>query len=294
MLIYNAMRVAAILHNRLLIFDGYDKFDGESCDTDEDEPENPVAPSPEVPDDFDATEGAVAAGEAAPGVLTQHPLGSQENPIPFSQGNYWPLKHALMKHLSYAYTQGKLSWPKHFSKVQKLDMPLLTRALARADHFSRSHFRIAPSILRRRHLTSGQYTEGIGNGLFALKKFKPGDHLLNFVGDTITNQQYITRTEAGRGGYILANSLATYFLDCFDHARNGTCWASMANSPYGCRVPGSTSMVTANAQLVVFAHGNHNYTWSIKAIKPIERGQEVLMNYGARYQYPSHYGPALL
>jgi hypothetical protein len=34
--------------------------------------------------------------------------------------------------------------------------------------------------------------------------------------------------------------------------------------------------------------------WSIKAIKPIERGQEVLMNYGARYQYPSHYGPALL
>ena len=33
---------------------------------------------------------------------------------------------------------------------------------------------------------------------------------------------------------------------------------------------------------------------AIKAIKPIERGQEVLMNYGARYQYPSHYGPALL
>ena len=129
--------------------------------------------------------------------------------------------------------------------------------------------------MRRRHLTTGQYTEGIGNGLFALKK--PGDHLLNFVGDTITNQQYISRTEAGRGGYILANSLATYYLDCFDHARNGTCWESMANSPYDCRVPGSTSMVTANAQLVVFAHGNHCYTWSIKAIKPIERGQEVLI-----------------
>ena len=143
MLIYNAMRVAAILHNRLLIYDGCDK---EKCDPDADEPENPVAPAPEVPDDFDATEGALAAGEAAPGVLTQHPLASQENPIPFSQGNYWPLKHALMKHLSYAYTQGKLSWPKHFSKVQKLDMPLLTRALARADHLSRSHFRIAPSF----------------------------------------------------------------------------------------------------------------------------------------------------
>ena len=61
-------------------------------------------------------------------------------------------------------------------------------------------------------------------------------------------------------------------------------------------VPGSTNMVTANAQLlVIFAHGNHNYAWlSIKAVKPIERGQEVLINYRSRYQYPSHYGPALL
>ena len=59
------MRVAAILHNRLLIYDGCDKFDWEKCDPDADEPENPVAPAPEVPDDFDATEGAVAVGESA-------------------------------------------------------------------------------------------------------------------------------------------------------------------------------------------------------------------------------------
>ena len=78
MLIYNAMRVAAILHIRLLIYDGYDKFDWETCDPDA---ENPVAPTPdEMPDDFDATEGAVAGGESsAPGVLSQHHLGSQEN-----------------------------------------------------------------------------------------------------------------------------------------------------------------------------------------------------------------------
>ena len=213
MLIYNAMRVAAILHNRLLIHDGYDKFDWGKCHPDEDEPqETPAAPS-EVPDDFESVEGTVAQVE--PGVLSQHPLGSQENPIPFSQGNYWPLKHALMKHLAYAYTQGKLSWPKHFSKDQKLDMPLITRALARADQFSRNHFRIAPSTLRRRHQRTGNFTEGIGNGLFALKKFKPGDHLLNFVGITINKQQYLLRTENNRGGYILSNVNETYhFLRC--------------------------------------------------------------------------------
>ena len=294
MLIYNAMRVAAILHNRLLVYDGYDKFDWEKCHPDEDEPQEvPVQPAPE-PDDFESTEGAVSAAESENGILSQQPLGSQENPIPFSQGNYWPLKQALIKHLSYAYTQGKLSWPKHFSKGQKLDMPLLTRALARADQFSRNQFRIPPSSLRRRHPTTGSFTEGIGNGLFALKKFKPGDHLLNFIGQTINKQQYIVRTVAGRGGYILSNATETYYLDCFDTARAGTCWASMANSPYGCRVVDSTSMVTANAHLVIFAHGNNHYTWSIKAIRPIERGQEILMRYGSKYEYPSHYGPALL
>ena len=44
----------------------------------------------------------------------------------------------------------------------------------------------------------------------------------------------------------------------------------MANSPYGCRVVDSTSMVTANAHLVIFAHGKNRYTLSIKAIRPTE------------------------
>ena len=239
-------------------------------------------------------DGEVADNTVVAAVLTQHPVGSQENPIPWSQGNYWPLKHALIKNLTYAYTQGKLAWPKHFTKFQKNKMPLLTRALARVDQLSRTAFRVGPSTLRRRHPISNAHTETIGNGLFALKKFKPGDQLLNFVGDIICRTEYRNRTLMGRGGYILANRSESTYLDCFDQARTNTCWASMTNSPYGCRVAGTNTAAVANAKLIIFAHGNNQYTWSLKAVAPIPRGQEILLNYGPAYQYPNHYGSALL
>ena len=294
MLIYKAFQVAAILHNRLLLYDGYDKFDWENCDPDEEEPQEEYAPAFTEQEYDNEEDGEIIEEPIVPGTLTQHPVGSQENPIPWSQGNYWQLKHALMKHLSFAYTQGKLAWPKHFSKFQKRKMPLLTKALSRVDQLSRTHFRIAPSTMRRRNSVTSAYSETIGNGLFSQKKFKPGDHLLNFVGNVISKTEYVRRTEIGRGGYILANRNETCFLDCFDQARTNTCWASMANSPYGCHVAGTNIAATANARLVTFAHGNGTYTWSLKAILPIPRGQEILFNYGRNYIYPTQYASALL
>lgn len=105
--------------------------------------------------------------------------------------------------------------------------------------------------------------------------------------------QYAQRTREGRGGYILSNHSETVFLDCFDTARRQECWASMANCPYGCRYENGAA-VTANAKCIVFAHGNNQYTWSLKATKPIKSGQEIVFNYGRNYKYPDHYGPAHL
>ena len=294
-LIYNAVRVAAILHNRLLLHDGYDKFNWEGCNPEDEEPLREGAPAT-VAVEAEQVEGEVLGDPTAelPGVLTQQPQGSQDNPIAFSQGNYWPLKKALMKHLTYAYVSGKLQWPSSFSSFRKKKMPLLTRALCRADQMSRVHFRVQPSKLRRRHPATGAFTEEIGNGLFAMTRFKPGEHLINFIGDIINRQQYLQRTLAGRGGYILSNRSESVFLDCFDQARNGMCWASMVNSPYGCRFVNTYTAPTANATLVIFAAGNNRYTWSLKAIKSIGRGEEIFFNYGAAYVFPAHYGPALM
>ena len=190
--------------------------------------------------------------------------------------------------------QGKLCWPRHFTKFQKEKMPLLTRALSRVDQLSRTLFFVGPSKLRRRNPVTNAFTETIGNGLFAQQKFVPGDHLLNFVGTTINKQEYLRRTEIGRGGYILANRNETVYLDCYDQARSNTCWASMANSPYGCHFVGTTSLVVPNAKLVIFPQGSGNYIWSLKAIKSISRGQEIVVSYGKDYVYPNHYGPALM
>jgi hypothetical protein len=261
-LIYHTVRVAAILHNRLLLYDGYDQFDWESCNPDDEEAEEPIIQQPAV-----IAEEALLTGElveevpaaVTPGVLTPQPLGSQDNPIPFSQGNYLQLKGALKKHLSYSFMQGKLCWPRHFTKFQKEKMPLLTRALSRVDQLSRTLFFVGPSKLRRRNPVTNAFTETIGNGLFAQQKFVPGDHLLNFVGTTINKQEYLRRTEIGRGGYILANRNETVYLDCYDQARSNTCWASMANSPYGCHFVGTTSLVVPNAKLVIFPQGSGNY-----------------------------------
>lgn len=195
MLVYNMLRVAAILHNRLLAYDGYDEFDWENCNPDEEEPEedresNHETDGDDDDDDDDDDEDELDELAEQPGQLTQHPLGSQQNPMPFSQANHLPLKEALIKNLSYAYTHGKLEWPKHFTMQQRSSLPLLTRALRRTDLDSRVNFRVAPSTLRRRDAQTGLFTAPIGNGLFANKKFKPGDHLINFVG-TIINRYNI-------------------------------------------------------------------------------------------------------
>ena len=68
----------------------------------------------------------------------------------------------------------------------------------------------------------------------------------------------------------------------------------MANSPYGCHIAGTNTAAVAYAKVIIFAHGQNQYTWSLKAIRPIPRGQEILLNYGPAYQFPNHYGPALL
>jgi hypothetical protein len=80
--IYNAFRVAAIFHNRLLEYDGYDEFDWESCDPESEEPEEEIIRRQDDIAEGDLREFPFGEGEQAI-PLTQGAIGSQENPIPF-------------------------------------------------------------------------------------------------------------------------------------------------------------------------------------------------------------------
>jgi hypothetical protein len=285
-LISNAMRVAAILHNRLLAFDDYLEFDWNECDPDGLEPFEFEALN-NLPS---LTSTTVAAIETfRPQLLTQHPVGSQENPIQLNPGHYEMLKNSLIKNLSYAYNNCRLEWPKHFTTTQKENLPLLERAIHRTTALTRILFRVAPSNLRRRNATTLQFTEPIGNGLFATRTFRPGEHIIHFIGEIINRQELQERTAAGRGGYILANRGETQFLDCYETAQSGRCLASMANSPLGCRFAGENGpKASANSKLVVSMYSQELNLWSLKARKTIKEGEEILFRYSRNYVFPEH------
>ena len=49
----------------------------------------------------------------------------EELPNAMREQQQWVFTDALRKHLSYAYSNGQIQWPKRFTNFQKKSMPLL-------------------------------------------------------------------------------------------------------------------------------------------------------------------------
>jgi len=69
----------------------------------------------------------------------------------------------------------------------------------------------APSGLRKYDRTTRQYSERIGFGLFCSKDIPKGQRIAVFNGEVITEEEYITRTNAGFGGYIIQLRLRIHY-----------------------------------------------------------------------------------
>jgi hypothetical protein len=159
------VRVAAILHNRLLKYDNFDKLDWEKMDPNGEEyfedkddasaaddggedddssavvevEEEPVSEfsCQELPDvqDLPAVENNNNAEDPIfPEVQpATNPLDNQmadveeveELPDSMREQQQWVFKDSLRKHLSYAYSNGQIQWPKRFTSFQKDTMPIL-------------------------------------------------------------------------------------------------------------------------------------------------------------------------
>ena len=159
------VRVAAILHNRLLKYDNFDKLDWEKMDPngeeyfeDEDDAsaaddggevddssavveveEEPVSEfsCQKLPDvqDLPAVENNNNAEDPIfPEVQpATNPLENQmadveeveELPNSMRGQQQWVFKDSLRKHLSYAYSNGQIQWPKRVTNFQKDAMPIL-------------------------------------------------------------------------------------------------------------------------------------------------------------------------
>ena len=139
---HNAVKICAILHNRLKKYDNMLDFDWGNIDpnTAVDDlvdkylasrmtpPESDIRLDPDIPEPSqDTTSSSISwySPEMVPSTLPVLEIEEEDDTINFSNSNYKILKRALIKHFQYAYTNGNIYWPKQFSKMQKKKMPLL-------------------------------------------------------------------------------------------------------------------------------------------------------------------------
>jgi hypothetical protein len=140
--IHNAVKICAILHNRLLEYDNMLDFDWENIDANTalddlvdkflastiTPPEPVIMLDPDLPEpsqDTSSSDLSLHSPEVIPSTLPVMEGEEVDDAINFSNSNHIILKRALIKHFQYAYTNGNIHWPKQFSKNQKKKMPLL-------------------------------------------------------------------------------------------------------------------------------------------------------------------------
>ena len=150
-----AVQVASILHNQLLKYDNYDKLDWakmdpngeeyfeddeastEDKDADGSSEEESIISMVEQPvnalvyqdlpgvQDLPSADNSSAADPLFPSIQpATYPLENQmadvkeveELPNPMREQQQWVFKDSLRKHLSYAYSNGQIEWPKRFSR----------------------------------------------------------------------------------------------------------------------------------------------------------------------------------
>ena len=136
--IANVVKVCAILHNRLLEYDGMLDFDWDNIDDSNDNDDDLLAdqalldilvPLPEWPPyvdpDLPAPSQMGDQANAVP-VPSTMPIPASNNDVPvddeinfFANSNHTILKASLIKHITYAYTNGQLHWPKTFPSIRR-------------------------------------------------------------------------------------------------------------------------------------------------------------------------------
>ena len=113
-----------------------------------------------------------------------------------------------------------------------------------------------------------------GDGLYALKKFKPGDKILDYTGEVLNLEQRNKRYGTSPSDYAPygLETKSTPPVKIVDAACK-RCAAAYANDRRG-----QPPQVVNNAKLAT-----HQGKGSLKAIKNINPGQEIYVGYGPAY-----------
>jgi len=141
--------------------------------------------------------------------------------------------------------------------------------------------------------SKGFYTAKIGLGLFPSGNVDRGDFVASYVGEKINEYEYLQRCLQGYGGYMVLLKKGVY-LDCRSSALEGTCLASVINSPR--KVYQYTNPLQwhnlipvkarANCKIVVGQNSTDGLYADVYATQNIAPNVEFLISYSSSYTYP--------
>jgi hypothetical protein len=275
-------KTCAILHNMLLAYDGLDQFQWNATTWDGEDPNM----SDEdiyfhVPNDLNENAAVLSQGRFAVVVndTTQRgPHFSTRN-----RNHHTLIREALVNHFYHQWRYGQLEWPRRFSKECKSAHPMKRIQRALADHTYDSLYVKATDLVLMVNGVARPDVD-LGSGLFCsmlLPSTKNGIKLAEFKGVIITEAERRIREERGFGGYVIATQDG--LLDCYEHAKNHTCKASMANSALRCFNRSENTSAVNNCQIKVKGRTVTLYTAANTIIPP---NRELLYSYHASYKYP--------
>ena len=203
----------------------------------------------------------------------------------------------LCKSFQIQYEMGLISWPRSFSSHQKRLIPCfrVTNIANRAERELYDSLFVAPSKLLGLD-SNGLYTISINMGLFAGINYFRSNVIVKFKdGERISRLELQRREDCGLGGYALHINA----VDVMDlYAVRHMCKASMANDPTECWDTATDSLAVPNCVLCPKIT-RMKCSFTLKAIKNIAPGEEILFSYSDRstgtqsYQFPSNVVPSI-
>jgi hypothetical protein len=292
----DVVRTCAVLHNILLEFDSFLNPHWADIDPNVEEPEEDPQATQSVSQDPEATQD-VSNVPLFEGVYQATQFEPDDHKISWNQDLFSELRAALVKHLAYQYRMHRVEWPKNFTVSEKRAWTpdIVMSRTERRYQDSLSHVvYIRDSVLRRRDIT-GEFTMGIGLGLFAKVSFQAGEKIAFFVGEIFTDLNEFDTDRVGHKPYILQSKQANAYgvgewLDCFESRLRNNYYVSVANSPYACLNSKTNKMAEANCSLKVSHHASGpKFSLEVLAKKTIKEHDEILWSYGANYAYPPEY-----
>jgi hypothetical protein len=172
----------------------------------------------------------------------------------------------LINHFASAFEKGKVFWPTRFKLVQKTYFPVKTSKVVQ-QILQRMKMPISiPAAIntQRKRMTKdleikksllyrNDTRHSIGEGLFVKTLFKKGTKIATYIGEKVSKQAYLMKEAAGLGGYVVRiHKTQDVYLDCYNDALAGRCFASKENCPSNCYMQVNNTIISklkSNAEL---------------------------------------------